>query len=219
MSPPSSNQRGDREADNWLLAKIARTQPLELPEVQAFYREAERFLAMHLELQSALSGRFRLVRFVLTVFQRPRSQWAAALEGMREDHATLAMAMLERLAVAPDRIQSLLIANDRFDDAARAAAEVRALRGRMSLAPPERKVEIAASVSFPKLHGRLYLLSTFDATFRDDPVLGKLFPPINREKRATRPLPPPPPPPTAAAQLARTASKLQEGVERLLRGR
>lgn len=216
MFPTSSSKQG--EVEGWLLGKVRRPPPPEAPEIVAFMRRAEGFLRQYLELRKALSGRFRLVRFVLSVFQRPRSQWPAALADLREDHAGLARAMLDRLVGNPELIKLLLIANDRFDDASRAAAEVRAARGRVQLAPPELRAAIAAKVDFPKLNGRLYLLSNFDVTFRDDPVLGKLFPPIDRERRPKTYTPPPAPvkPPDSVGQ---AATKLSEGIERLMRGR
>ncbi len=220
MLPPSSRQQGDRDVDSWLLAKVRRGTPAEAPEVVAFHRESEDFLRSYHALRDALSGRFRLIRYVLSVYQRPQAQWAAAVAELRPDHAGLARAMLARLVDAPETIRDLLIANDRFVDAAKAATQVREARTRVMNAEPAQQPALAAAIALalPKLKGRLYLLSTFDATFRGDPVFGRLFPPIERERRQQRPQPSPPPP-TASEALTRTASKLQEGMDRLLKGR
>jgi hypothetical protein len=203
---PSSQPKLDR----WLHAKVpqAAAAPPATPDAAAFMRNAEAFLALYEEMQGALSGRFRLVRFVLSVYQRPPAEWREACSSLRQDHAGLAGAMLERLALKPEHVRSLLIALDRFEDAARAAAEVRSARAKLT-------PEAIAAVNFPKLQGRLYLLSTLDVTFRDDPVLNQVFPTIERERirKATGPLPPPP----GAAEVMH--QKLQEGIGRLLKGR
>lgn len=220
--PVQPSKQSDQPAlERWLQTKLNRSGPAPgtvSAEAAAFNKQAAAFLELYDELQGALSGRFRLVRFVLSVYQKPREQWPEAVSGLREDHAGLALAMLDRLAAVPDHVRSLLIALDRFEDAARAAAEVRAVRARISQAPEAQHATIAASLSFPKLYGRIYLLSTLDVTFKDDPVLHQIFPTIERERIRKRPAPPPPPPSTTE-QLVETAHKLQEGIGRLLKGR
>lgn len=215
MLPPSSRQQGDRDVESWLLAKVRRGPPPEAPELVAFQQESEAFLRQYHALRDALSGRFRLIRYVLSVYQRPPADWEAACAELRPDHAGLARAMLARLVEAPEQIRALLIANDRFMDAAKAATAVREARARMAGAPLAQQIAIAAAVPFPKLKGQLYLLSTFDATFKGDPVFGKLFPPIARAPHVRRPAP------TTRLEAPPTtlAGKLQEGVDRLLKGR
>lgn len=186
-------------------ARQATSPPLDRTWLQTLRAEAERYLSLFETQQEALAGRVRMLRFILELQQQPRERWAPTLAGMREDHASMVAGVLKQSLKDPGLEKRLRIAVERFDEAAKAAqeaqalltlestleaadiAEMMALLQRLGKDEASRRRRLLAEFDLNKFKTRLYLLTTFDLLFKNDPVLNQMFPCVERTAPASKP--------------------------------
>lgn len=169
--------------------------------------EAQRYVDLFDQMDQNLSGRMRMLRFIHDVSQVPQTMWEGALASLRPDHATMVRAVLQRMTTDAGVSKRLRIALDRYDDAARTVQEARAflnventfeaanihavleILNRIGTEEAARRRQLIADFDLTKLKSRLFLMTTYDLLFKNDPVLNQMFPPIEREASALKPPP------------------------------
>lgn len=168
-----------------------------LRSFEEFEAAAEGFVASFMAIDQKLAGRLKLLNFIMTIAKRPQDQWKSSMAGLRQDHATLTLEVLFQTIQDPSLLGRIEIALVRYDDAAQAVcAVIETLEQARALAETD---PIALRLcleehNLAKLKSKIYLLSTLDAHFRSDAVLGQLFPRLNRTAGLnTASLKPPPP--------------------------
>lgn len=183
----TEGSKGTRSAEGTSHERRAERRELALRSIKQF--EA---------LSGVLQDRIRLIRFVLDVQKLPRTQWLAAIKTLKPDLVNLGGAILQRMVADPGLTKRLAIAVERFDGAARAVSQARAfvhsdpildapnvgavLERLMAMTGEERQRRADAEGFEPKqLRTRVFLLTTYDLLFKNDPVLNQMFPPVKRE--------------------------------------
>lgn len=163
--------------------------------------QARHYIELFEHVDQTLAGRMRLLRYVCEVFRAPSEQWGAALAGLRADHAEMVGGILRQLQLDPGLGRRLRIALERHEAAAHAVQEARALvelenpfeaqsiqavlamLQRLGGSAANRRRDLVQSFELRQLKTRIFLLTTLDLLFKQDPILQHMFPLLPREQR------------------------------------
>ena len=193
MSGSGPNPPGGGPAKVRVQVRPARPPDPSLDERWAAFRTE---LAAQVEtfqpVADVIGGRIMLLRYVRQLVGRTPAQREQGLTRLRPDHRQMAETILHQVNIDAMLERRLTIAVQRFDMLSVVLQDARAALAQGDEGSPAVRAAIMGRIDLPKQKGQLYLLTTYDQMFRDDPVLNQIFPPVPRKPMLGQAAPPKP---------------------------
>lgn len=151
----------------------------------AFRRELDEQIDFYKQYNVRLAGRMKLIRYVIDAFKQPKERWPETVRALREDHAAMVEALLARMTSVPATAHRMTIALARYEEAAEIARRAIDLLTKSEGMTGPDAAHLISGELLTELRRKLYLVTTYDLLFKEDPVLSQMFPLEHREVTRT----------------------------------
>lgn len=176
----------ENKQDRFVLSR-AKPSPAAQTTPRVRLEEYRRELAGQVEwfeqVKSFVGGRVQMLRFTLSLQKLSAVQQQQGLTSLRPDTRGMVEALLAQMVRDPMLAGRMSMAVTRYDAAAELIKQVQGFLADSGDRTAGSLFRFMAEHDIAKVRGQLYSITTFDALFRDDPVLGQVFPPVARESR------------------------------------
>jgi hypothetical protein len=156
--------------------------PVSRLSLEAYRLELQGQVEWFEQVRAFVGGRIQMLKFTLNLKNLTHAQIEAGLRGLSLDGRGMVEALIAELARSSSLAIRVTTAVARFEAASTLMREIVAYLQD----PGQSTVDMFRFMhahDIAKVRGQLYGVTTFDALFRDDPVLNQIFPPIARSAR------------------------------------
>jgi hypothetical protein len=131
------------------------------------------------QVRAFVGGRIQMLKFTLNLQNMTKAQIEVGLGGLNPDGRGMVEALIAQMQRSATMSQRIATAVARFDGATALIRLIVAYLQDHDRSTVE-TYRFMSDHDIAKVRGQLYGVTTFDALFRDDPVLNQIFPPIAR---------------------------------------